>query len=106
MQDIFVGVITCLAGLLLLYGAAANNQFLLDLHKTRWLVSLAGRIGARAVVGLIGIGLIVLGSAIIQGWRLPLFEERPTKEKHEPDAAATRGTPDTGRLALADRRDQ
>lgn len=73
MQDIFVGVITCLAGLLFIFGAASNNQFLLDLHKTRWVVNLWGRTGARLFVGIIGIGLIALGIAIIRGWRLPLF---------------------------------
>jgi hypothetical protein len=73
MQDIFVGVITCLAGLLFLFGAATNNQFLLDLHKTRWVVNLWGRSGARIFVGIVGAGLIVLGIAIIRGWRLPLF---------------------------------
>lgn len=73
MQDIFVGVITCLAGLLFIFGAASNNQFLLDLHKTRWVVNLWGRTGARIFVGIIGAGLIVLGIAIIRGWRLPLF---------------------------------
>lgn len=73
MHDLFVGVITCLAGGLLLFGAATNNQFLLDLHKARWVVNLWGRAGARLFVGLIGLGLIALGAAIIRGWRLPLF---------------------------------
>ena len=73
MQDIFVGVITCLAGLLFIFGAASNNQFLLDLHKTRWVVNLWGRTGARVFVAIVGLGLIVLGVLIILGWRLPLF---------------------------------
>ena len=73
MQDLFVGVITCLAGLIFLVGAATNNQFLLDLHKTRWVVNLWGRTGARVFVGIVGLGLIALGIAIIRGWRLPLF---------------------------------
>lgn len=73
MQDIVVGVISCLAGVLLIGGAATNNQFLLDLHKTRWIVNLWGRNGARAFVGLLGLGLIALGVAIIRGWRLPLL---------------------------------
>lgn len=73
MQDLVVGVITCFAGLVFLYGAATNNQFLLDLHKTRWIVNLWGRTGARVFVALIGAGLLALGAAIIQGWRLPLL---------------------------------
>jgi hypothetical protein len=73
MQDIFVGAVTCLAGLLLLFGAATNNQFLLDLHKARWVIALWGRTGARIFVGLLGIGLLILGAAIIRGWRLPLL---------------------------------
>jgi hypothetical protein len=73
MQDLVVGVITCIAGLVFLYGAVTNNQFLLDLHKTRWITNLWGRTGARVFVGLIGVGLLVLGGAIIQGWRLPLL---------------------------------
>ncbi len=73
MQDIFVGVISCLAGLILIGGAATNNQFLLDLHKTRWIANLWGPNGARVFVGLLGVGLIALGIAIIRGWRLPLL---------------------------------
>ena len=73
MQDIVVGVITCLVGLVFILGAASNNQFLLDLQKTRWLTQLAGRTGARALLALLGISLIVLGTAIIRGWRLPLL---------------------------------
>lgn len=73
MQDLVVGVITCITGLVFLYGAATGNQFLLDLHKTRWIVNLWGRVGARVFVAIIGIGLLVLGAAIIRGWRLPLL---------------------------------
>jgi hypothetical protein len=73
MQDLVVGVITCVAGLVFLYGAATNNQFLLDLHKTRWVVNLWGRTGARVFVALLGAGLIVLGVVILQGWQLPLL---------------------------------
>ena len=73
MQDIFVGMITCLAGLVLLFGAASNNQFLLDLHKVRWVINLWGRTGARIFAGVLGLALIALGVAIIRGWRLPLF---------------------------------
>ena len=73
MQDIVVGVITCVAGLAFLYGAATNNQFLLELHKPRWISNLAGRGGARLFLGLLGLGLIVLGVAIIRGWRLPML---------------------------------
>lgn len=73
MQDHFVGVITCLVGIVFIYGAAANNQFLLNLNKTRWIVSSAGPIAARVFVVLLGVGLIVLGVLIVRGWRLPLF---------------------------------
>ena len=73
MQDIFVGVITCCVGLVFLFGAATNNQFLLDLQKMRWVSKLWGRTGARIFVALLGLGLILLGVLIIRGWRLPLF---------------------------------
>lgn len=101
MQDAVVGIVSCAAGLLFIYGAATNNRFLLDLHKTRWIASSAGPAAARWIVGLIGIGLIVLGIAIIQGWRFPLFPEPPAKAQYESDPAATGGTPHPGRLALA-----
>jgi hypothetical protein len=73
MQDIFVGVVTCIVGFAFIYGAAANNEFLLNLHKPRWLVNVAGPVAARVFVGVLGVGLIVLGVAIVRGWRLPLF---------------------------------
>lgn len=73
MQDLVVGIVTCLTGLWFLAGAAMNNQFLLDLHKTRWFVSLWGRGGARFVLAVLGAGLVALGVAIIRGWRLPLL---------------------------------
>lgn len=73
MQDIFVGIISCIVGVVFLYAAATNNQFLFDLHKTRWVVKLWGQPAARIYVALLGLVLIVLGAAIIQGWRLPLL---------------------------------
>ncbi|WP_254513191.1 hypothetical protein [Anatilimnocola floriformis] len=73
MQDILVGAVTCLVGLVFIFGAATNNQFLLDLQKSRWLSQFAGRTGARVMLALLGLGLVVLGGAIIRGWRLPLF---------------------------------
>lgn len=73
MQDIFVGVVTCLVGLVFIYGAAANNQFLLNLNKTRWMTNSAGPTATRVFVGLLGTGLVVLGVAIVRGWKLPLL---------------------------------
>lgn len=73
MQDVFVGVVTCLTGLLFILGAAANNEVLLTLNKVRWLNGLWGRSATRLFLAVLGIGLIALGVALTRGWRLPLL---------------------------------
>ncbi|WP_425615047.1 hypothetical protein NA78x_004935 [Anatilimnocola sp. NA78] len=73
MQDVFVGAITCVTGVFFIFGAAANSELLLGLHKTRWMTNLWGRNVARLCLGMFGLALIALGIALMQGYRLPLL---------------------------------
>jgi hypothetical protein len=74
MQDVFVGLITCLAGVWFVIGAASDHQFLFDLQKIRLLIALFGRQGSRIALAILGVGLIAIGALICSGWRLRLFE--------------------------------
>ena len=65
--DIFVGAITIALGLFTCSAAIFNWDWYYELQKARWLQALCGRNGARIFFGILGLGLIVLGSAIATG---------------------------------------
>lgn len=73
MQDVFVGIVTCAAGLWFIFSAVTGHPFLFSLQKFRWTESTFGPRGARIVIALVGLALIGLGAAICSGWRLRLF---------------------------------
>jgi hypothetical protein len=73
MQDAVIGAITCFTGCLFILGAAADNELLFNMQKIRWLSKLVGRPATRVMLGLLGVGLIALGIAVMQGWRFQLL---------------------------------
>ncbi|MEQ8787723.1 MAG: immunity 17 family protein [Pirellulaceae bacterium] len=67
-QQIVVGAVAMVLGGVCVSAAVFNWQWYYELHKSRWVESLCGRIGARVVNALIGAGLIGLGCAIAAGF--------------------------------------
>jgi hypothetical protein len=65
--DVFVGGVTSALGLFCCSAAIFNWDWYYELQKARWIQSLCGRTGARVFFGILGLGLIVLGSAIATG---------------------------------------
>lgn len=65
--DILVGAVAIAIGSVVMLAAVFNWQWYYDLQKARWVESFFGRKGARLVFALLGLSLIVLGSAIAIG---------------------------------------
>jgi hypothetical protein len=68
-MDIFVGVLSGLLGLGLISGAALDAAWLMQLGRPQLLVRAFGRPMARALLALLGAGLVALGIAVAIGWR-------------------------------------
>ncbi|QDU93395.1 hypothetical protein [Lignipirellula cremea] len=66
--DLFVGAVAIGVGVWALWSAFANLNSAFQLHKAQWLESLVGRMGARLVYAIVGLGLIALGVAIAMGF--------------------------------------
>lgn len=81
-MDYFVASIAILAGTILLLAAVANASWLMQLAKVRALTAGIGAAGARLVCGLIGLALIVLGAAVVSGWRPAWAIEKA--QNHQP----------------------
>ena len=75
IQDAFVGFIAVLCGLTCWFVAIRNEDWGFRFWMGRMVDSRWGRARARQFYGIIGLGLIVLGSAISMGWRWPVFGE-------------------------------
>lgn len=69
-QDVTVGVVAVVLGVVLLAGAATNTPWLMQLAKTRMLAGAIGLTAARVMLAALGVGLIILGIAIAIGWRV------------------------------------
>lgn len=65
--DILVGLVSMALGVFSSSAAAFNWDWYFKLQKSRWLVSLCGRTGARVFYAILGLGLIVLGAALAAG---------------------------------------
>jgi len=72
-EDLAVGLVAIATGVFLVGAAAVNWQWFYSLSSARFLQRWLGRPGARCVHVAVGLGLIALGCAIAQGFRLPLF---------------------------------
>lgn len=72
-EDAVVGTVSGAVGAFLVSAAAFNWDWCYELAKTRWLTARLGRSGARLVLAALGLFLIVLGAAIMAGFRWRLF---------------------------------
>ncbi len=66
--DIFVGAVAIVLGLTSLVAAIFNWESLYQLRKARWIESICGRNGARIFFVVLGLLLILLGSAVALGY--------------------------------------
>lgn len=63
--DYFMGGVSILLGLAILFSAVFNWSFAFQLAKAHWLETKLGRRTVRGVYALIGVALIALGGYII-----------------------------------------
>lgn len=68
-QDLLVGAIAVIIGIILLAAGLFPINWFLNLPKLHWIERRWGRASARAVLVLVGIGLLVLGIAVAGGWQ-------------------------------------
>ena len=69
VDQLFVGAVAFILGLLALTAAIHNRDWYFRLPKARWIENRWGRSTARVVYVLLGAGLIALGIAIVLGHR-------------------------------------
>jgi hypothetical protein len=81
-EDLFVGSVAIVIGAFALVAAVLNWDWYYQLDKARWLESWCGRSGMRVFYGLLGIVLIMLGSAIAMGFSLN--QESPGSQHSRP----------------------
>ena len=68
-DQLFVGAVAFILGLLALTAAIHNRDWYFRLPKARWIENRWGRSTARIVYALLGVGLITLGLLIVLGDR-------------------------------------
>ena len=62
-----IGLLLVAAGLFSICGAAFDWDFFINSRKARFFVSTFGRTGARIFYGLLGLGIVILGTLITMG---------------------------------------
>ena len=67
-QDVFVGSVAIALGVVGMLASICNWELCYRSWKTEWIESVGGRMAARAVYGLLGLGLISLGIAVALGF--------------------------------------
>lgn len=70
MEDLFVGFVAMVLGLVPLVAALLNSAWFYGLRKSQWLERRVGRGRARLLHAVLGIALISLGLAILMGFGL------------------------------------
>ena len=70
MADRFVAAVASVVGSLLLWAAWRQPPWWQDLPKVRWMKRRWGEATARFVSAALGLGLWVLASVILSGWRM------------------------------------
>jgi hypothetical protein len=66
-EQLFVGGVSILLGILGLVAAIHNHDWYYQLPKTRWVEARWGRVAARLAYATLGIALVVLGVVIVLG---------------------------------------
>ncbi len=79
-DQLFVGAVAFILGLLALIAAIHNRDWYFRLPKARWIEERWGRNAVRVVYGLLGIALIALGVVIVLGDRQN--EEMNQRRRH------------------------
>jgi hypothetical protein len=67
VDQLFVGAVAFILGLLALTAAIHNRDWYFRLPKARWIENRWGRSTVRVVYALLGAGLVALGIAIVLG---------------------------------------
>jgi len=67
MSESHLGWIFILTGIFAILGAVLNWDWFMSHRKTRAMVSLLGRAGARIFYGLIGTTLVTIGGLMVMG---------------------------------------
>ena len=68
VQEVFVGCVSIVLGMLAIFGAVSNQDWYYQLDKLRWIEANWGRIAARSFYVMVGMMLIILGVAIAVGF--------------------------------------
>lgn len=72
-ENLFVGCVSVVIGLLLIKAAVTNSQWAYSLGTAQWLQRHLGRTGTRLFHALLGLALLALGVAVARGYRWPLI---------------------------------
>lgn len=67
IQGVVIGLMLAAAGVFSICGAALNWDWFLESHKARFFVNTFGRNGARAIYGVLGLALLVIGVLMALG---------------------------------------
>lgn len=67
-EEVFVGAVSVLLGLVALIAAVSNNDWCYSLPKVRWLSRHTNRTTSRCIYGVLGLLLIAWGIAICFGF--------------------------------------
>jgi hypothetical protein len=70
IQDIFVGTVASVVGLVLISGAAVEWHWLMQRPAAQLLTSALGKSVARVVLSAVGVALIAMGLIVALGWRM------------------------------------
>ena len=62
-----IGLLLVAAGIFSICGAAFDWGFFMESRKVRFFVTIFGRTGARAVYGILGLVIVVMGTLITLG---------------------------------------
>jgi hypothetical protein len=70
LQDLFVGALAAMIGVVLIAGALRDSVWLMSLAKSRLLAERLGKMATRWTLAAVGLVLIVMGGLIASGWRI------------------------------------
>jgi hypothetical protein len=75
VEQVFVGTVAILLGLLAVIAAIHNHDWYFRLRKARWIEQRWGRTPVRIIYAVLGIALIAMGAGIaMEHWRGGIME--------------------------------